>query len=401
MIAPGAVNYAGQTDPPPADEWDAVVIGAGPAGAVAARQLALAGRRTLLVEAKSFPRHKACGGCLSAAAVAALRSIGLGDALAECPSRETRAMEIWRRGECLRVPLPSGLAVERATLDERLAAAARRSGAVTCFGTSATVAADLGGQRRIVRLNDRHGNTTHVAARMVLAADGLGHPSLGEFDDFACRVAHHARVGVAATVEDPRLAESLTPATIRMVVGSAGYVGMVACAATRVNVAAALDAALLKRCGTPVAAVNHTLAQACRPLTIADGPAHWVGTRPLTQHSSQVAGERIFLLGDAAGYVEPFTGEGMTSAIQSGVVAAELAERGITHWSAELANAWQARYDRHVRPSQRVCSLLAWLSRHALAADVGFRLATCFPTIGALAARHVNFGHQRLGENLP
>ena len=45
--------------------WDVIVIGAGPAGAVAARQVALAGLQTLLVDAKCFPREKVCGGYLN------------------------------------------------------------------------------------------------------------------------------------------------------------------------------------------------------------------------------------------------------------------------------------------------------------------------------------------------
>ena len=47
----------------PASDWDAVVIGAGPAGSVAASLLARSGRRTLLVERATFPRTKVCGGC--------------------------------------------------------------------------------------------------------------------------------------------------------------------------------------------------------------------------------------------------------------------------------------------------------------------------------------------------
>src|SRR5688572_33495727 len=47
--------------------WDAVVIGAGPAGSVAARQLALQGKRVLLVEKDKLPRDKVCGGCLGGA----------------------------------------------------------------------------------------------------------------------------------------------------------------------------------------------------------------------------------------------------------------------------------------------------------------------------------------------
>ena len=63
-------------DPVPFDAadlttWDGIVIGAGPAGAMAARQLALAGRRVLLVEKKRFPRWKICGACLNGQALAA------------------------------------------------------------------------------------------------------------------------------------------------------------------------------------------------------------------------------------------------------------------------------------------------------------------------------------------
>ena len=52
--------------------WDVVVVGAGPAGAVVARELALAGATVLLVDRRRFPRNKVCGGCLSARTVAQL-----------------------------------------------------------------------------------------------------------------------------------------------------------------------------------------------------------------------------------------------------------------------------------------------------------------------------------------
>ena len=57
--------------------WDAIVVGAGPAGCAAAYDLAAAGRRVLLVDKASFPRPKACAGALTMKAVRALRySIG-------------------------------------------------------------------------------------------------------------------------------------------------------------------------------------------------------------------------------------------------------------------------------------------------------------------------------------
>ena len=54
--------------------WDAVVVGAGPAGSMAALGLARAGAAVLLVDRATFPRPKVCGCCLNGAALAALRS---------------------------------------------------------------------------------------------------------------------------------------------------------------------------------------------------------------------------------------------------------------------------------------------------------------------------------------
>lgn len=61
------------------ETWDAVVVGAGPAGSVTARELARRGRRVLLVDKATFPRAKVCGCCLNRASLAALDAVGLGD----------------------------------------------------------------------------------------------------------------------------------------------------------------------------------------------------------------------------------------------------------------------------------------------------------------------------------
>src|SRR3712207_1674364 len=57
--------------------WDALVVGAGPAGALAAHQLAAAGRHVLLVDRQAFPRPKVCGACVNLRALDALRAAGL------------------------------------------------------------------------------------------------------------------------------------------------------------------------------------------------------------------------------------------------------------------------------------------------------------------------------------
>ena len=59
--------------------WDVLVVGAGPAGAVAAHELARRGARVLLADRVDFPRGKVCGGCLSVRGLGVLNQLGLGD----------------------------------------------------------------------------------------------------------------------------------------------------------------------------------------------------------------------------------------------------------------------------------------------------------------------------------
>lgn len=63
----------------------------------------------------------------------------------------------------------------------------------------------------------------------------------------------------------------------------------------------------------------------------------WRGTPALTRRRTRISEERVFVLGDAAGYVEPFTGEGMAWALASGAAVAPLAARAVGEWRPELA----------------------------------------------------------------
>ena len=92
-----------------------------------------------------------------------------------------------------------------------------------------------------------------------------------------------------------------------------------------------------------------------------DGRPH-AATRPLAQ-------DRLFLLGDAAGYVEPFTGEGIAWALASGQAVAPLASQAMERWDPQLARAWSMPPSAADRPPP------ARLSRHRdrlAAALVGF-----------------------------
>ena len=89
----------------------------------------------------------------------------------------------------------------------------------------------------------------------------------------------------------------------------------------------------------------------------------WRGTPALTRRPHRVAAERVFVVGDAAGYVEPFTGEGMAWALASGVAVAPLAARAVERWRPELARQWADLHRRVVGRRQVVCRAAAAVLR--------------------------------------
>lgn len=108
--------------------WDVVVIGAGVAGSVAAREAARAGHRVLLVDKRHFPRRKVCGACLNEVALDVLDQIGLREAIAALAGPRLTGFHLRCGSQSIRVPLPGGLAVSREILDATLIRAAIAEG---------------------------------------------------------------------------------------------------------------------------------------------------------------------------------------------------------------------------------------------------------------------------------
>lgn len=384
-------------------DWDAIVIGAGPAGSVAARQLALGGRRVLLLDKKRFPRRKVCGACLNHSAVTLLEQIGLGDALRDGGTDLTR-LELRAASRRLSLPLPNGRAISRAMLDQNLVDAAIRAGVSFQDGVSAIVGephadgrtvewkimTDGRGGPAAFRCNgppdsakpDRRaegvsppvvekvcdlevtGGRTPLArqelrTKVVLAADGLGHSSLCGVCEIRDWTARSSRIGAGCEVTE--FPADYVPSVIHMAVGRGGYVGLVRVEGGALNIAAAFDARLIREFGGPAQAAANVLAEAGFPAIPMMAEAEWLGTPTLTRSTTPVATQRLFVLGDASGYVEPFTGEGMGWALASAVALAPIADAACDSWQPSLAEAWSREHSRLVRSRQRTCRMLAAL----------------------------------------
>lgn len=371
--------------------WDAIVIGAGPAGALAARQAALAGSQVLLVDAKSFPREKVCGACLNGGALAVLESVGLGDLPCSLGGRPLERFNLRSDGRQATLGLPSGVAVSRGRFDAALVSAAIAAGAQFLPATFASVdglSAAGPDECRQVSLKRCESKPVVAAARIVLCADGLGHASLRERDEFASRVAARGRIGLGGQLHD--FPADYVPGTIFMAVGPHGYVGLVRVETDPLNIAAALAPEFVKESGGPPAALAAVLQQAGFPAIAAIHDTDWHGTIELTRRSARVAGRRVLLLGDAAGYVEPFTGEGMAWALSAAAAVTPSVRRATGEWDGRIEDEWTSLLRQIVLKRQRWCRRLAWALRHPLAVRMILTALALVPALAAPVVRDLN-----------
>ena len=357
--------------------WDAVVVGAGPAGAMAARELARRGAAVLLVDKARFPRYKVCGGCLNPRALRVLHRAGLGHLIEKLRAVPLTRFQLGARGAVARVPLPPGAGLSREALDTALAREAVLAGAAFLPGVSAALLPVTGpAECRRLRLRQA-GRDQMIEGRIVLAANGL----TGGLEEHAPAEADHDRPWepgsrVGAGVMIPECARGYEPGTIYMACGEDGYVGQTVVEDGRVDMAAALDPAAVKRAGGTGELAEQILARAGFPPYPGLARLPWKGTPHLTRQAPALGGERLFVLGDAAGYIEPFTGEGMAWAFAGAALVAPLALRGARCWDPELLVRWRGAYHRKVTRRQIICRITADLLRRPAATRV---------TVGALS----------------
>ncbi len=201
MIASDATS-PGRLRDATASSWDVLVVGAGPAGSVAAREVARRGKSVLLVDKAVFPRYKVCGCCLNASATALIRQIGLGHILEQLPAQPIQRLALAAGGRLAPVELPAGgVAISRAALDNALAHEAIAGGVRFIDG----VEARLTGQDAESRIVELSSGAEHarIAARVVVAADGLQGSLLADNRELPRRVARGSLLGVGATSRIP------------------------------------------------------------------------------------------------------------------------------------------------------------------------------------------------------
>lgn len=355
--------------------WDALVVGAGPAGSTAARLLAQQRRRVLIIDKSRFPREKACGGCLNHAAAAQLQRMGLASALAGALPLDEFCLRDRRRSIRLRVP--RSWAISRKHLDARLLRAAISAGAAflpECQARRLSAIREGHAHRSVGALSN--GEPLELAASVVLDCAGIADALLDDEPECRWQIADDAWIGLATTLSADN---NTLPGVIWMSLTPAGYVGAVRLADGCTHLAAALPPRLCQH-RRPVDLMQQILDDSGMGHPPLDG-SRLYGTAPLTRHRRIVGSWRVLAAGDACGYVEPFTGQGIAWAMASAEAVVGLLPESLGSWPADLPQRWTQRYRRFIRPRQRICRALRLLIHHDPLGSLAMRTARLFPSL--------------------
>jgi flavin-dependent dehydrogenase len=365
--------------------WDALIVGAGPAGAMAARELACRGLMVLLVDRASFPRWKVCGACLNERALQSLAQAGMSSLASRCRAVPLTNLYLAARGRRAALPLPGGAALSRESFDAALILEAIAMGAAFLPETYAT----LGGSNssgRLIFLRQAKREQTAVA-RIVIAADGLSGRFIAGEPGIRSVISRDSRIGAGTIVTGAP--DYYEPGKIYMACGTDGYVGLVRLEDERLGVAAALDWSTVQRAGGPAQLAAQVLADTGWPQIPRLEALTWRGTPRLTRRPSRLSGDRLFVIGDSAGYVEPFTGEGIAWALESALALAPVAVQATRRWASRYAATWTSAY-RRVTGARRTCRAAARVLRFPFLTRGIIGLLGRFPALGQPVIHRIN-----------
>ncbi|HEY2359827.1 MAG TPA: NAD(P)/FAD-dependent oxidoreductase [Candidatus Angelobacter sp.] len=350
-----------------AAQYDLIVVGAGPAGSACAITGARTGAKVLLLEKDHFPRQKVCGEFVSPESLGLLHGFLENGRFQSCP--QVVSSRIFLDNKILKLPVsPAAQSIPRFDLDPALFAAAQNAGVTACEGVSVQEV------RRDEVFYVRTSENTY-AARAVVNATGRW-SKLTQFD-----VAGKDKwIGLKA-----HFTEHSPPQTVDLYFFSGGYCGVTPVGKNSVNA-----------CAMVQADAAHTLEDVfTKEPRLYERSRAWqplfptVTTSPLYFREPETESDGVFLAGDAAGFIDPFAGDGISLALQSGTLAAQ-SIIPFLQGSCSLEEAhqqYQAAYRMRFAPAFRNAARL----RNALAAPKWVRSAAlafaAVPGVGKMLVR--------------
>jgi menaquinone-9 beta-reductase len=322
---------------------EVVVVGAGPAGAVAAAVLARAGRRVQLIDRASFPRDKLCGDTINPGTLVLLRRLGLSAAI-ESRGLPLDGMRLTGSGGASvegRYPRElCGRALLRRDVDSALVAGAVAAGAdfTPELPVVRAIVEDRAGTRllRGVIVRTRQGSEREIRAPVTIAADGRRSTIAFQLG-LARHPADPRRWAIGAYFEGFGAGSSLGEMHVR----PGRYIGVAPLPGGMTNVCLVRswqrgDGGLREPSGTLLRALasEPMLRDRAEGARLA-GPPNVLGPLAVDVRHEPVDG--LVLAGDASGFIDPMTGDGLRFAVRGGELAAAAALEALDlGWSAAV-----------------------------------------------------------------
>ena len=283
--------------------FDLVVVGGGPGGCSAAISAARHGAKVLLIERSAYPRHKVCGEFVSSESLPLLLELLGNEEFDNLQGLAIDQAEISADGQTLTIPVaPPASSISRYTLDYALWKAAVASGVVCRQQTAVTQISGVG--------------PFNVIISGEVSSTGAVIDATGRWSNLNATVELNSPkvLGIKAHFSCPE-----AKCSVRLYFLPGGYCGVQPLQDRRINV-----------CAMVRADAATTLAQvfAMHPQLLAES-RNWrplmdpIRTSPLIFRKPNASVGGVLRVGDAAGFVDPFTGDGIALALHSGKVAAQ------------------------------------------------------------------------------